>query len=62
MLKPSQFDDHEVIALLEQTPTYNRDPHFSEALKKASEAAQAPDPHNPGFKHGSDVISFGDEE
>ncbi len=60
VLKPSQFDDYEVIALLEQTPTYNRDPHFNETLKRASESAQSPDPRNPDFKQGSDVISFDD--
>lgn len=32
VLLPSQFDDHEVIAMLERTPTYNRDPHFNEKL------------------------------
>jgi len=62
VLKPSQFDDHEVIALLEQTPTYNRDPHFSDAIKKASDSGRTPDPHNPDFKHGSDVISFGEDD
>lgn len=61
VLKPSQFDDHEVIALLEQTRTYNRDPQFNERIRKASEGNRTPDPRNPDFKDGSDVISFGED-
>lgn len=34
VLKPSQFDDHEVITLLERTPTYNRDPKFNEEITR----------------------------
>ncbi len=37
ILKPSQFDDHEVITMLERTPTYNRDQGFNEQLSHASE-------------------------
>ena len=37
VLKPSQFDDHEVIALLERTPTYNRPPFVKEELRRISE-------------------------
>lgn len=36
VLKPSQFDDDEVILMLDQTPTFNRDPRFNEELKKIS--------------------------
>lgn len=32
VLKPSHFDNIEVIALLERNPTYNRDPRFNETL------------------------------
>lgn len=32
VLEPAQFDDHEVIEMLESTPTYNRDPKFNERL------------------------------
>ncbi len=38
VLKPAQFDDHEVIALLERTPTYNRPQHIREELRRLSEA------------------------
>lgn len=34
VLTPEQFDDHEVIAMLERTPTFNRDPRFNEELRK----------------------------
>jgi len=37
VLKPTQFDDHEVIALLERTPTYNRPQHIREELRRLSE-------------------------
>lgn len=37
VLKPSQFDDHDVISMIEQTPTFNRDSHFNERLAKVSE-------------------------
>lgn len=37
VLKPSQFDDHEVIALLERTPTYNRPQQIREEFKRLSE-------------------------
>lgn len=37
VLKPWQFDDHEVIAMLEKYPAYNRDPHFQELLNSASD-------------------------
>lgn len=34
VLTPDQFDDHEVIALIEGVPAFNRDPHFKDELKK----------------------------
>lgn len=37
ILKPSQFDDHEVIARLEAVPTFNRDSRFNESLQRLSE-------------------------
>ena len=36
VLTPDQFDDHEVIALIEGVPAFNRDPHFQEELRKIS--------------------------
>lgn len=59
VLKPSQFDDHDVIAMIEQTPTYNRDPHFNERLKAITEGeTKETEPENPnaGFS-----INFADE-
>lgn len=40
VLKPSQFDDHEVIALLERTPTYNRPQYVKEQLRRISESQE----------------------
>lgn len=34
VLLPSQFDDHEIITLLERTPTYNRDPKVNEEITR----------------------------
>lgn len=36
VLTPDQFDDYEVIALLERTPAYNRKSDFNERLKELS--------------------------
>ena len=36
VLTPDQFDDHEVISMIEKTPAHNRPPHFNEELKKAA--------------------------
>lgn len=36
VLKPSQFDDHEVIALIERTPALNRPSRFNEDLERIS--------------------------
>lgn len=36
VLTPDQFDDHTVIAMIENSPTFNRAPRFNEELKKAS--------------------------
>lgn len=60
VLKPSQFDDHEVIALIESEPTANRDPHFNERLRKISEGNNAERRYG-GHRHepGGDTISFG---
>ena len=61
VLTPSQLDDHEVIAMIESVPTYNREPRFNDELKKISEGSSS-------FRHKSqqkpqqngDTISFGD--
>lgn len=42
VLKPSQFDDHEVIAMMERIPTYNRPPRVREELRALSELPESP--------------------
>ena len=37
VLKPSQFDDYELISLIERTPAYNRPPHFDDKLARLGE-------------------------
>lgn len=60
VLQPSQFDDYEVIALLERTPAYNRNPRFNEELRQLSRPAQhpAPEPEQPDSAGGSSRIIF----
>lgn len=41
VLTPSQFDNHEVIALLERTPIHKRSPRFSEELAAHTGKSQA---------------------
>ncbi len=62
VLEPSQFDDHEVIELIERTPTFNRDPRFNDRLK----AVSAPERHEPRpeadtRRHSGASISFADD-
>lgn len=60
VLKPGQFDDHEVIALIERTPAYNRSPHFNEQLRAISEPAPAAPRQQPKAddNRGGDAIVF----
>lgn len=57
VLKPSQFDDHEVIAMLERVPIHKRSSRFNEELEAISgKVAQRPtQPHEQG---NSEIISF----
>ncbi len=57
VLKPSQFDDHEVIDLIESVPTFNRDPGFNDELKRISEDRD-PDGIDTDNRGGGDTISF----
>lgn len=61
VLKPSQFDDHEVISLIETRPTYNRDPRFNDELKRISEHNAMPDYGHDSRNDNNDggTISFG---
>ncbi len=59
VLKPSQFDDHEVIALLERVPINKRGPRFIEDLDKITgQQNTKPRPTLPS-EPGSETISFG---
>ncbi|MBD5207558.1 MAG: cell division protein FtsZ [Bacteroidales bacterium] len=59
VLTPSQFDDFEVIALLERTPAYNRPTNFNQQLKAVSESTLTPQskPRDNGVD-SSNKISF----
>ena len=59
VLLPSQFDDMEVISMLERTPAYNRDPRFNSDLKQLAEAMANPAPIAPR-PAGGNTISFDD--
>lgn len=61
ILKPWQFDDHESIALIERTPTYNRNPQISEKLRKLSDGATEETretAHHGGHDDGVAPITF----
>ncbi|MCM1369173.1 MAG: cell division protein FtsZ [Candidatus Amulumruptor caecigallinarius] len=59
VLKPGQFDDHEVIALLERTPPRNRPPRFNEQLRHLSESqASGMTTHTSGADSGYEQITF----
>ncbi|MDE6011099.1 MAG: hypothetical protein K2F87_06630, partial [Muribaculaceae bacterium] len=49
VLLPSQFDDHEIITLLERTPTYNRDPKFNEEISRLGRQQGQPFHSGGGF-------------
>lgn len=48
VLEPSQFDDHEVIALIERSPTFNREARFNETLKNISKLKAMTSSRNEG--------------
>ena len=60
-LKPSQFDDPEIITLLEMTPTYNRDPKLNKQIAEMGEAGVSGDSifnQNNERPSGENIISF----
>lgn len=57
VLKPSQFDDHEVIALLERLPVLKRPATFNEDLERLTGAMPAVT-NNQRDNQDSDVITF----
>lgn len=64
VLTPDQFDDHDVIALIESVPTFNRDTRFSDDLKKLSQPSSSNNVSPSGRRNLSepDTISFGDPD
>ncbi len=60
VLKPSQLDDHDIIALIESVPTYNRDPRFKDELKSISEHKMNGHIDDSRPQRGGETISFGD--
>lgn len=66
VLTPDLYDDHEVIALMERTPTYNRDQHVKDLIKEAAETAKnekagiSVKEARPEEARKGDFISFGD--
>lgn len=60
VLTPEQFDDHEVIAMIESVPTYNREPRFNDELKRISDHKSNPAPQQESHhERGGETISFG---
>ncbi|MCH5242373.1 MAG: cell division protein FtsZ [Muribaculaceae bacterium] len=67
VLTPGQFDDFEVITLIENSPTFTRAPRFNEELKKVSETAGGyPEPimrdKETTENKNTRTISFGDTD
>jgi cell division protein FtsZ len=62
VLKESQFDDHEAIALIERTPALNRTPHFFDSLNRLSnpqDANQSSDHRSAEeVNNGGSMITF----
>lgn len=66
VLTPDQFDDHQVIAMIENSPTFTRAPRFNEELKKISAGGQqvinSPREKENAENRNVRTISFGDTE
>ena len=65
VLTPDQFDDHEVITKLENSPTFTRSPRFNEELKKLSAVEEAPLKEKNEINNDNRnirTISFGEAE
>lgn len=59
VLKPNQFDDHDIIALLERTPAFNRNVHFYEEVEQLRKPAEKRQPESEHTDRSSDIkISF----
>ena len=55
VLTPEQFDDQEVIAMLERTPAFNREPKFNEELSRLGDDQEDFNSESTG---GSGTIAF----
>ena len=64
VLKPDQFDDHDVIDILETVPAFNRHPGFQDLLKRTEEAQSKSETQTPASSQpeSSRKISFGGME
>lgn len=63
VLTPDQFDDHQVISMIEKSPTFTRAPRFNEELKKISSGAVQEEPavkEKESSDKNTRTISFGD--
>lgn len=65
VLDPSQFDDHEVVALLERIPTFSRDPKYLDELRRTKKEKEnrttsyiKPSKQNNEENKNNNVISF----
>lgn len=59
VLKPSQFDDLDVIAMLENHKAFNRAPGFKDEINKIGQAEQKPRPADPrDLDRGAAPITF----
>ena len=68
VLTPDQFDDHRVIAMIENSPTFNRAPRFNDELKKITAdipqetlTIKEKEKENTAG-HSTKTISFGDAD
>lgn len=66
VLTPDQFDDHQVITMIENTPTFSRAPRFNEELRKISAGvtheAAAVKEKEQNDNRNTRTISFGDPD
>ena len=66
VLTPEQYDDHQVIAMIENAPTFTRAPRFNEELKKVSVGIPPVEITAPAKEENdtknSRTISFGDSD
>lgn len=60
ILTPDQFDDDEIVEIMDKTPTFNRDAKFKETIKNTQQSIKAEDEEhiNNLPNDGAAVISF----